>query len=255
MKVVILAGGFGTRITEETHLKPKPLIEIGGMPILWHVMKIYSTFNINDFLICCGYKGDLIKQYFSNYFTSRSDITLDLRDNHIEIHKKSVESWKVTLIDTGIETMTGGRLKRVKKYLDKETFCLTYGDDLKKINISDLIKFHKKKNTIATLTAFSPPSRFGILQLKNDQVTGFKEKPISDGKWINGGYYVLEPEIFDYIKNDSTILEQEPLEKLVQKRQLSAFKYDGPYQPMDTLKDKNTLENLWNSGKAYWKVW
>lgn len=255
MKVVILAGGFGTRISEETQLKPKPLIEIGGMPILWHVMKIYSAYDINDFIICCGYRGDLIKDYFANHFISKSNIKSATNNNKMKIHQKFVERWNVKVVDTGLKTMTGGRLKRVKKYLDDGTFCLAYGDDLKSVNISKLVAFHKNKKTLATLTAVQPPAQFGILKLKNDKVIDFKEKPVSYGNWINGGYYVLEPDVLDYLKDDSTIFERGPLEKLAQEGQLSAYKYTGPYQPMDTLQDKKNLEQLWKSGKAYWKIW
>jgi glucose-1-phosphate cytidylyltransferase len=255
MKTVILAGGFGTRLSEETHQKPKPLIEIGGMPVLWHIMKIYSVYKINDFIICCGYKGEMIKEYFSNYFVNKSDVTIDNKHNAMEIHGKFAEPWNITLVDTGLETMTGGRLKRIKNYLVNETFCLTYGDDLKNVNISDLVDFHHKKKTLATVTAVQPAGRFGILRLDNDMVLSIKEKPAHEDQWINGGYYVLEPAVFDYIKDDSTVWEREPLEKLALENQLSAYKYAGFYQPLDTLQDKNKLEELWNSGKAHWKVW
>jgi len=252
MKVVILAGGFGTRISEETHLKPKPMIEIGGMPVLWHIMKIYSTYGISDFVICCGYKGGLIKDYFANHLVSKKS---DTNNNKMKMYREFVEPWNVTVVDTGLKTMTGGRLKRVKNYLDDGTFCLAYGDDLKSVNISKLIAFHKNKKTLATLTAVQPPAQFGIIKLKNNKVINFKEKPASYGNWINGGYYVLEPDVLDYIKDDSTVFEREPLEKLAKKGQLSAYRYTGSYQPMDTLQDKKHLEELWNSGKAYWKVW
>lgn len=255
MKTVILAGGFGTRISEETHQKPKPMIEIGGMPILWHIMKIYSTYDINEFVICCGYKGHMIKEYFANYVWHASDFTIDVKSNNIKIHHKLSEPWKITLVDTGLDTMTGGRLKKVKKYLDNETFCLTYGDDLKNVDISKLISFHHRKKTLATVTAVQPPGRFGILNFKNDKVYEIKEKPPGDGSWINGGYYVLEPEVLEYIKDDHTVWEHEPLEKLVRKEQLSVYKHMGQYSPLDTMQDKKHLEELWNSGKAYWKVW
>lgn len=255
MKAVILAGGFGTRISEETSLKPKPLIEIGGMPVLWHIMKIYSAYNVNDFVICCGYKGYMIKEYFANYFLHMSDVTIDMKHNKMEVHQKFAEPWKVTLVDTGLNTMTGGRLKRVKNHVENGTFCFTYGDDLKNINISDLIAFHRNKKTLATLTAAQPPGRYGVLKMEGDKVADIKEKPAGDGNWINGGYYVLEPGVLDYIHDDSTIWEGEPLEKLAQEGQLSAYKYTGPYVPLDTLRDKNYLETLWNSGKAHWKIW
>jgi len=254
MKAVILAGGFGTRISEETHLKPKPLIEIGGMPILWHILKIYSAHDINDFIICCGYKGYLIKEYFSNYSLHMSDVTFDIKNNKMEVHKKSAEPWKVTLVDTGIDTMTGGRLKRVENFVN-ETFCFTYGDGLADINITDLINFHKEKKKIATMTTVQPPGRFGNLEMDSDKVTSFTEKPSGDGNWINGGFFVLEPQVFDYLEDDTTVWEREPLEKLAQEGQLSAYKHTGFWQAMDALRDKIYLENLWNSKKAMWKIW
>lgn len=254
MKTVILAGGFGTRLSEETTHKPKPLIKIGGMPIIWHIMKIYSSHGINDFIICCGYKGHLIKEYFSNYFQKMPDITVDIKSDTMQFHSKLTEQWKVTLVNTGLKTMTGGRIKRIKDHLQDETFCLTYGDDLKNVNIKDLIAFHQRKKTIATVTAVRFQNQFGILKIEDDNVSNIKEKPVSED-WINGGYYVLEPEIFDYIKDDSTIFEREPLEKLVREGQLSAYKFTGFYRPLDTLNDKNYLEELWNAGKAHWKVW
>ena len=255
MKTVILAGGFGTRISEETLLKPKPLIELGGMPILWHIMKIYSAYNINDFVICCGYKGYLIKEYFANYFLHMSDVTLDIKQNKMEVHNRFAEPWKVTLVDTGAETMTGGRLKRVENYLDDETFCFTYGDGLSDVNISKLISFHRNKKTLATVTAVQPPGRYGTIHFEGENVLGFKEKPSGDGGWINGGYFVLEPSVLDYIKDDSTIWEHEPLERLSQEGQLSAYKHAGFWNAVDTLRDKNHLEELWNSNKANWKIW
>jgi glucose-1-phosphate cytidylyltransferase len=255
MKVVILAGGLGTRISEETHLKPKPMIEIGGKPILWHIMKIYSKYNINEFIICCGYKGYIIKEYFANYFLHMSDVTFDMKQNKMEVHRKFAEPWKVTLVDTGINTMTGGRLKRVKEYLDNETFCFTYGDGVSDVNISDLIAFHHNKKTLGTVTAVQPPGRFGTLNLEKDKISNFKEKPAGDGSWINGGFFVLEPEIFYYIENDSTIWEREPLERLAKEGHLSAFRHTGFWSPLDTLRDKNHLEELWNSDKAPWKIW
>src|SRR6267143_207751 len=239
MKAVILAGGFGTRISEETLLKPKPLIELGGMPILWHIMKIYSAYNINDFVICCGYKGYLIKEYFANYFLHMSDVTFDIKQNKMEVHNRFAEPWKVTLVDTGVETMTGGRLKRIANYLDDETFCFTYGDGLSDVNISKLITFHRNKKTLATVTAVQPPGRYGTIHFEGENVLGFKEKPSGDGGWINGGYFVLEPSVLDYIKDDSTIWEHEPLERLSQEGQLSAYKHTGFWSAVDTLRDKN----------------
>ena len=255
MKAVILAGGLGTRISEETSSKPKPLIEVGGMPILWHIMKIYSSYGINDFVICCGYKGYMIKEYFANYSLHMSDVTFDMKNNSMEVHHKSVEPWKVTLVDTGLNTSTGGRLGRVKKYVNNDTFCFTYGDGVADINISDLIKFHKNEKKMATITAVQPPGRFGSLEIENDDVLKFKEKPTGDGNWINGGFFVLEPKVFEYIKEDSTIWEHEPLEKLSHERQLSAYKHKGFWHAVDTLRDKNYLEELWASGKAGWKIW
>jgi len=254
MKAVILAGGFGTRIAEETSLKPKPMIEIGGKPILWHIMKNYSLNGINEFVICLGYKGYLIKEYFANYFLHSSDVTIDLRKNRIEMEQNKTEPWIVTLVDTGENTMTGGRLKRIKKHLD-DTFCLTYGDGLSDVNIKKIISHHKKSKKIATLTAVQPPGRFGALGLKNDLVTKFFEKPRGDSSWVNGGFFVFEKEIFNYLKNDKTVLEREPLENLAIQNQLTAFKHDGFWQPMDTLRDKNLLDSLWNSGSAPWKKW
>ena len=255
MKTVILAGGFGTRLSEETTIKPKPMVEIGGMPILWHIMKIYTAFGINEFIICCGYKGHMIKEFFSNYFLRRSDVTFDNKKNKMEVHQNGAEPWRVTLVDTGENTMTGGRIKRVKDYIGNETFCLTYGDGVSDVNIKELISFHKKQNTLATLTAVQPPGRFGILKLEKERVKSFKEKPQGDGAWINGGFFVLEPEVINYIDDDSTVWEQEPLINLARDGQLSAYKHYGFWQPMDTLRDKMYLEGLWSSGKAPWKVW
>jgi len=254
LKAVILAGGLGTRISEETQVKPKPMIEIGGMPILWHIMKIYSAYDINDFVICCGYKGYMVKEYFANYFLHMSDVTFDVKNNKMEVHRKFAEPWKVTLVDTGLQTMTGGRLKRVKDYLES-TFCFTYGDGLGDIDLSKLIKFHKEKNTIATVTSVQPPGRFGLLNIEGDKISKFLEKPSGDGNWINGGFFVLEPKVFDYLEDDSTIWEREPLEKLVKKGQLSVYKHTNFWQPLDTLRDKDYLEKLWASGKAPWKIW
>jgi len=255
MKVVILAGGLGTRISEVTHLKPKPMIEIGGKPILWHIMKSYSAFGINDFVICCGYKGYMIKEYFANYFLHTSDVTFDMKNNKMEVHRKSAEPWKVTLVDTGLETMTGGRLKKVQDFVDDETFCFTYGDGVSNVDISKLIEFHNNSNTLATVTAVQPPGRFGTLDITGNKITNFEEKPAGDGNWINGGFFVLEPKIFDYIDGDSTIWERQPLENLANDKQLSAFRHSNFWQPLDTLRDKNYLESLWTSNKAPWKIW
>ena len=255
MKAVILAGGLGTRISEETLVKPKPMVEIGGKPILWHIMKIYSSFGINDFIICLGYKGYLIKEYFANYFLHMSDVTFNMKENKMEVHQNSSEAWTVTLVDTGDSTMTGGRLKRVAHFINDD-FCLTYGDGLSDVNIHNLIKFHKDKQKLATLTAIQPPGRFGLLALHEESfVAGFKEKPSGDGGWINGGFFVLSPKIFDYIKNDQTIWEREPLENLAIEGNLVSYRHEGFWQPMDTLRDKNHLEELWQTGKAPWKLW
>ena len=255
MKAVILAGGHGTRISEETHLKPKPMIEIGGKPILWHIMKNYSSHGINDFIICCGYKGYIVKEYFANYFLHMSDVTFDMKNNKMDVHHKSAEPWTVTLVDTGLNTMTGGRLKKIEEYVKDDSFCFTYGDGLSDVNISELIQFHKNNNTKATVTSVQPPGRFGTLDISGDKITNFKEKPVGDGNWINGGFFVLEPSIFDYLKDDATVWEREPLEKLAMENQLSAFKHTGFWQPLDTLRDKNYLDTLWNSNNAYWKTW
>lgn len=256
MKAVILAGGYGTRISEETLIKPKPMIEIGGKPILWHIMKLYSFYGINEFIICAGYKAYIIKEYFANYFLHSSDTTFNLKDNSIEIHEKFAEPWKVTVIDTGEDTMTGGRLKRVEKYLKGGgTFCMTYGDGLSNIDIRKLIDFHKEKKVKATLTAIQPKGRFGALRMESNLVTKFEEKPEGDGAWINGGYFVLEEDVFDYIDNDETVWERHPLQNLSTDKELSAYKHNGFWQPMDTLREKIELENLWKNGKAQWKVW
>ena len=255
MKTVILAGGLGTRLTEETHLKPKPMIEIGNMPVIWHIMKIFSTYGINEFVICCGYKGHVIKEYFSNYFLNMSDVTFDMKNNKMEIHRELIEPWKVTLVNTGFNTMTGGRLKKVKNYIEDGTFCLTYGDDLKSVNISDLIKFHIERKKLATVTVTKRPGRFGVVQVDNEKVQSIKEKLSGDGNWINGGYYVLEPDVLDYIEGDSTVWEHKPLERLAKENQLSAYHYLGKYTPLDNFPEKKHLEELWNSNKAYWKIW
>jgi glucose-1-phosphate cytidylyltransferase len=257
MKAVILAGGLGTRISEETYLRPKPMIEIGGKPILWHVMKIYSSHGINDFVICCGYKGYLIKEYFANYFLHMSDVTFDMKDNTLKVHEKNAEPWRVTLIDTGESTQTGGRLKRVQPYLEnQESFCFTYGDGLSNVNIKDLISFHNSHGNLATVTAVQPPGRYGALNISNKtKVTSFSEKPRGDGGSINGGFFVLSPKVLDYIESDSTAWEQKPLERLAAEGQLQAFFHDGFWQPMDTLREKNMLEELWQQGIAPWKTW
>lgn len=256
MKAVILAGGFGTRISEESYLKPKPMIEIGGKPILWHIMKIYSYHGINDFIICCGYKGYVIKEYFANYFLHMSDVTFDMEQNKMTVHQRYAEPWRVTLVDTGDETLTGGRLKRVADYVkDEEAFCFTYGDGVGDVDITRLIAFHKAQKVKATLTATMPPGRFGALDISGDQVNSFKEKPKGDGGMINGGFFVLSPTVIDYVKGDKTVWESDPLERLAAEGQLAAFHHHGFWQPMDTLRDKNLLEELWQSGKAPWKVW
>jgi glucose-1-phosphate cytidylyltransferase len=256
MKAVILAGGLGTRISEETHLKPKPMIEIGGRPILWHIMKIYSAYGVNDFVICCGYKGYVIKEYFANYFLHMSDVTFDMQYNEMQVHHRKAEPWKVTLVDTGDETMTGGRLKRVADYVKNEKeFFFTYGDGVADVNISDLLSFHKKQNVKATLTATLPPGRFGALDIGQEKVLSFQEKPRGDGMLINGGFFVLSPDVIDYIDGDKTVWEKEPVQALAEAGQLAAFPHHGFWQPMDTLRDKNLLEELWASGKAPWRVW
>lgn len=257
MKVVILAGGFGTRISEESHLIPKPMIEIGGNPILWHIMKYYSSFGFNDFIVCCGYKQYTIKKFFSDYFLHMSDITFDFSsENKMIIHSNNTEPWKVTLIDTGLNTMTGGRIKRVKDYIGDETFMLTYGDGVSDVNISELVGFHKKHGKLATLTAIQPGSRFGTIHISDEySIESFKEKSIEDGGWINGGFMVLEPEIINYIEDDNTVLERKPLETLAKEGSLKAFKHYGFWQCMDTLRDKELLEKMWLEGSAKWKVW
>jgi glucose-1-phosphate cytidylyltransferase len=256
MKAVILAGGLGTRISEETHLKPKPMIEVGGKPVLWHIMKLYSAHGINDFIVCCGYKGYIIKEYFANYFLHMSDVTFDMQNNKMEVHQRYAEPWKVTLVDTGESTMTGGRLKLVADYIkDDEAFCFTYGDGISDVNITELIAFHKKQNLKATLTATTPPGRFGALDIAGTKVNAFQEKPKGDGAMINGGFFVLSPQVLSYIADEKTIWEREPLERLAQEGELAAFQHNGFWQPMDTLRDKVYLEELWQSGKAPWKVW
>lgn len=256
MIAVILAGGLGTRISEETHLKPKPMIDIGGKPILWHIMKTYSAHGVNDFVICCGYKGYLIKEYFANYFLHMSDVTFDMQNNQMEVHQRKAEPWRVTLVDTGEGTMTGGRLKRVADYLkNQDSFCFTYGDGLSDINIKHEIAFHAQHGKLATVTAVQPPGRYGALSIKGNAVTGFSEKPRGDGARINGGFFVLSPKCLEMIEGDQTSWESEPLKRLAVDGQLMAFQHDGFWQPMDTLREKNLLEELWISGNAPWKVW
>ncbi|MDP1526745.1 MAG: glucose-1-phosphate cytidylyltransferase [Rhodocyclaceae bacterium] len=256
MKAVILAGGLGTRISEETHLKPKPMIEIGGKPILWHIMKIYSAHGVNNFIICCGYKGYLIKEYFANYFLHMSDVTFDMENNRMEVHQRKAEPWRITLVDTGENTLTGGRLRRVADYLrNEEAFCFTYGDGLADIDISAEIAFHRQHGRWASIAAVQPPGRYGALQMDADRVTGFSEKPRGDGGLINGGFFVLSPRCLDLIDGDLTSWEAAPLDRLVQADQLRAFPHEGFWQPMDTLREKNLLEDLWASGNAPWKVW
>ena len=256
MKVVILAGGLGTRLSEETDLKPKPMVEIGGKPILWHITKLYSHYGFNDFIICLGYKGYMIKEYFANYFLHQSDVTIDLKENKIEVNDCKAESWKITLIDTGLDTMTGGRIKRIQKYVGNETFMLTYGDGVSNVNIMELIDFHKQHGKSATITSVQPTGRYGMLHLDNkNNVLSFIEKPQDSSGWINGGLFVLEPDVFDYIDGDDTIWERQPLENMVKDKKLTAYKHYGFWHAMDTLRDKHLLESLWQSGKAAWKVW
>lgn len=257
MKAVILAGGYGTRLSEETGVRPKPLVEIGDRPILWHIMKTYSAHGIDDFIICLGYKGYMIKEFFARYSLHRSDVTFDLKKNDCKVHQNGTEPWMVTLVDTGDSTMTGGRLKRVKDYIGDETFCLTYGDGVSDVNISELIDFHRNQKAMATLTAVQPPGRFGAFNLKKDNyfVESFKEKPQGDGAWINGGFFVLEPAVMDFISGDSTVFEREPMETLAKENKLAAYRHYGFWHPMDTLRDKNVLDDLWRTGKAPWMIW
>jgi glucose-1-phosphate cytidylyltransferase len=257
MKVVILAGGFGTRISEESGIRPKPMVEIGGRPILWHILKIYSHYGLNDFVVCLGYKGEAIKDYFASYLLHSANVTFDLARNKIDVHENSAEPWRVTLIDTGENSMTGGRLRRVREYLDNETFCMTYGDGVSDVDISELIRFHRAQGVYATLTAAQPPGRFGAFSLagNSSKIATFHEKPEGDGAWVNSGFFVLEPNVFDYIDGDATVWEREPMERLANEGQLVAYKHNGFWQPMDSLRDKNVLERLWQSGNPPWRVW
>jgi glucose-1-phosphate cytidylyltransferase len=256
MKAVILAGGLGTRISEETTIRPKPMVEIGGKPILWHIMKIYSAYGINDFVICCGYKGYLIKEYFANYFLHMSDVTFDMRENQVKVHQSFSEPWRVTLVDTGETTMTGGRLARVRAHVrDEAAFCFTYGDGLGDVDVGKLIAFHTDSGTLATVTATIPPGRFGALEMESGKVRSFKEKPTGDGGMVSGGFFVLSPKVIDLIAGDDTIWEREPLEHLASTGELAAYRHEGFWQPMDTLRDKMHLEELWQSGEAPWKLW
>lgn len=257
MKAVILAGGLGTRLSEETSLRPKPMVEVGGRPILWHIMKIYSSHGINDFVICCGYKGFVIKEYFMNYLLHRSDVTIDVKNNSMDIHQNTAEPWKVTLVDTGDSSGTGGRLRRVKEYLDDETFCFTYGDGVSDVNVTEMLEFHKAQNTLATLTAVQPPGRYGAFRLsqEDDRILNFREKPKGDGAWINGGFFALEPKAIDYIEDDSVFWEEDPLSRIAEDGELAAYKHRGYWQSMDTLRDKNVLEGLWAKNEAPWKTW
>ncbi|MCE9550567.1 MAG: glucose-1-phosphate cytidylyltransferase [Betaproteobacteria bacterium] len=254
MKAIILAGGLGTRISEESHLKPKPMIEIGGKPILWHIMKIYSHYGINDFVICLGYRGYIVKEYFANYFLHTSDVTLDMAQNHMEVHERHAEPWRVTLVDTGQDTLTGGRLKKVRDYIGNETFCFTYGDGVADLDIGATLEFHRAHGKKATITAIQPPGRYGALNLDGNTVLSFQEKPAGDGAWINGGFFVLEPSVFDYIQGDQTSWEAQPLEQLAHEGELLSYQHQGFWQAMDTLRDKNHLEDLWNINPP-WKVW
>ena len=257
MKAVILAGGYGTRLSEETGVKPKPMVEIGDEPILWHIMKIYSAYDINDFIICLGYKGHIIKKYFADYAMLKSDLTFDLRENHMQVHKNGTEPWRVTLVDTGLNSMTGGRIKRVASHIGNESFCMTYGDGVANIDIGRLVEFHKRMGCLATLTAVQPPGRFGAFSLGKgaERIETFKEKPQGDGAWVNGGFFVLEPEVLNYIQDDTTVWERDPMENLAQDGQLSAYRHKGFWQPMDTLRDKMMLEKLYLSGQAPWMIW
>ncbi|HVO85387.1 MAG TPA: glucose-1-phosphate cytidylyltransferase [Syntrophobacteria bacterium] len=256
MKAVILAGGLGTRLSEETEIRPKPMVEIGAYPILWHIMKIYSAYGIQDFIVCCGYKGYVIKEYFANHFLHMSDVTFDMKNHKMDVHQNNSEPWRVTLVDTGEKTMTGGRLRRVRNYVaDEEAFCFTYGDGVADINISQLVEFHRREGRLATVTATRPPARFGALEIEGHRVVSFAEKRQAEGSWINGGFFVLSPKVIDRVQGDDTVWEREPLEELARDGELAVYKHDGFWQPMDTLRDKYNLQNLWASGKAPWKVW
>ena len=255
MKAVILAGGLGTRLAEETHLRPKPMVEIGGKPILWHILKIYSSFGINEFIICLGYKGYLIKEFFSNYFLHTNDVTFDIKDEKVLFHSRKSEDWKVTLVDTGEFTQTGGRIAKVRKFLENDTFCLTYGDGVGNINITKLIDNHNKSGKLATLTAVQPPGRFGVLDLEGSQVKSFQEKPVGENSWISGGFFVLEPPVIDFIDGDDCVWEEKPLKILSQNNELNAYKHNGFWQPMDTLRDHRLLQKKWDEGEALWKTW
>lgn len=255
MKAVILAGGLGTRLSEETSLKPKPMVEIGGFPILWHIMKLYTAHQIDEFIICAGYKGYVIKEYFANYFRHMSDVTFDMRNNTMEVHSRRSEPWRVTVVDTGERTMTGGRLRRIRSYVGESAFCCTYGDGVGDVDVTRLLAFHKASGRKATLTGVQPPGRFGALTLDGDRIVSFQEKPVGDGSWINGGFFVLEPDVFDYLDGDACVFEREPLEMLAREGSLGMYRHAGFWQPMDTLRDKIKLEELWESGKAPWKVW
>jgi len=256
MKVVLLAGGLGTRLSEETVLRPKPMVEIGGMPILWHIMKIYAAHGYNDFVVCLGYKGYVVKEYFANYFLHKSDVTIDMSNNSITVHDSQAEPWKITLVDTGNDSMTGGRIKRIKSHIGNEPFMLTYGDGVSDVNITDLVNFHKSHGKLCTVTAVQPSGRFGALNLNEDQtVTAFLEKPKGDGAWINGGFFVCQPRVFDYIEGDATIFEKDPMEKIAADGEMKAFNHTGFWKPMDTIRDKHELEEDWSSNKAKWKIW
>jgi glucose-1-phosphate cytidylyltransferase len=256
MKVVLLAGGLGTRLSEETVLRPKPMVEIGDRPVLWHIMKLYSTYGFNDFVICLGYKGYFIKEYFANYFLHQSNVTIDLNNNSIQTHESAAEPWKITLVDTGKDTMTGGRIKRIRKYTNNEPFLLTYGDGVSNVNIANLVSFHEASGKMVTVTAVQPAGRFGALNITDDlEVTSFLEKPKGDGAWINGGFFVCNPEVFDYIENDATVWEKEPMENIAAEGEMAAYKHEGYWKPMDTLRDKIELDAIWNTGEAPWMVW
>ncbi len=255
MKTVILAGGRGTRLAEETTIRPKPMVEIGGKPILWHIMKIYSHYGIHDFIICCGYKGYMIKEYFANYFLHNSDVTFDMIHNDMTVHQNTSEPWRVTLVDTGDKSATGGRLRRVRSYLGDEDFCFTYGDGVSNVRVDKLLEFHREQGTLATVTAIKPPSKYGVLKFEDNRIVDFQEKPIGRGGWINGGYFVLSPKMIDYIDGDETPLEHDPMQALIRDAQLSVYRHEGFWQSMDTLRDKNVLEEWWDSGNPPWKVW